>query len=80
MEDGTGRVSKGGEQGCEEAHKAVGRRGCWVGGFGVQKPLKNRDATVYVNYKISWLRCMQPAPYCAIETTRAETKSLPDVL
>jgi hypothetical protein len=80
LKDGARRISESGEQGCEEAGEAVGRRGRWVGGFRVQKPLKDRDTAMNIRFEMEQMEVDARVPYCAIEATRTESESLPDIL
>jgi len=80
LEDGTGGVSEGGEEGCEESGETVGRRGCRVGSFGIQKPLDDGDTTVRVSFKTHQLGVDVRVPYRTIKATGTEPESLPDVL
>jgi hypothetical protein len=80
LEDGSRGVSEGGEEGCEEASEAVGRGGCWVGGFRVQEPLEDGNATIGVSYEVPPWKIDVRVPYCPIEATGTEPESLPDIL
>ena len=80
MEDGARGVSEGGEEGCEEAGETMGRRRCWVGCFGVEKPLQDGNATVWVSCEIMRLGNDARAPYCSIEATRTESEPLSNIL
>jgi len=80
LEDGTRGVSEGGEEGCEEASETVGRRGCWVGGFCVEKPLDDGDAMICVSFEIRRSGANVEIPYCTIEAAGTKSETLPDIL
>jgi hypothetical protein len=52
LKNGARRISESGEEGCKETGEAVGRRGRWMGGFRVQKPLKDGNTAMNVRFEM----------------------------